>query len=40
MIGDLFLVLIIICMAVLVGYPLFRLVASNSRFKGREGRKA
>lgn len=40
MIGDLFLVVIILCMAVLVGYPLFRLVTSSSRFKGRERHKA
>ena len=40
MVGDLFLWFIVFCMAVLVGYPLFKLMASSLRAKPRERRKA
>lgn len=40
MVGDIFLGFIVVCMAVLVGYPLLKLVASNFRPKSRERRKA
>lgn len=40
MIGDIFLGFIIICMAVLVGYPLLRLTISSYRPRRRERRKA
>ena len=40
MLGDLFLWFIILCMTVLVGYPLFQLMISSLRAKPRERRKA
>jgi hypothetical protein len=40
MVGDIFLGFIVACMAVLVGYPLFKLMASSFRPKSRERRKA
>ena len=40
MVGDMFLAFIFICMAVLVGYPLFKLMVSTNRPKARERRKA
>ena len=40
MVGDIFLGFIVVCMAVLVGYPLFKLLASNYRPKAKERRRA
>jgi hypothetical protein len=40
MVGDIFLGFIIICMAILVGYPLLKLILSSLRPKQRERRKA
>jgi uncharacterized membrane protein len=40
MIGDVFLGFIIFCMAILVGYPLLKLMLSSFRPKQRERRKA
>ncbi len=40
MIGDIFLGFIIFCMAILVGYPLLKLLLSSFRPKQRERRKA
>jgi len=40
MIGDIFLGFIIFCMAILVGYPLLKLMLSSHRPKQRERRKA
>ncbi len=38
MVGDLFLWFIVVCMAILVGYPLFKLLASGLRAKTIERR--
>ena len=40
MIGDIILGFIIICMAILVGYPLLKLMVSSYRPKQRVRRKA
>jgi len=40
MVGDIFLGFIILCMAILVGYPLLRLAVSSYRPRRRERRKA
>lgn len=39
MVGDIFFAFIIACMAILVGYPLFKLVAGSARQRPRERRK-
>ncbi len=38
MIGDIFLGFIVVCMAVLIGYPLFKLMVSSYRPRTRERR--
>jgi hypothetical protein len=40
MVGDIFLGFIMVCMAVLVGYPLLKLVVSNHRPRAKERRRA
>ena len=40
MVGDIFLGFIVVCMTVLVGYPLFKLLVSNNRPRAKERRRA
>ena len=36
MVGDIFLGFIVVCMTVLVGYPLFKLLVSNYRPRAKQ----